>query len=543
MKKLARALTAASLSLSVFAGCSLEPRGYTHLSLEIKPSKRELLRQKRRALQAHSPLQRNLAHLLSAPAGGRDALSSFLIPSTASEFNCFAVNVVGEGIPATDATYLDYSYYPNYCTYPGASSSIVKASTGSVTLELDVPSGADRTIQVVGMQTSSGACPSGQLGSHYADSTVTDLYELGRTVTDVFYEGSVSINSGYDPSNPKSPWGCREFKYYAYTVNATSNLVYSNVIDMTTGTLTSATTATVASPTTPVAIAADPKGRFVWVANATTVQAYKIAPTTGVLTASGSALTIGSGNKSLTVEPYGEFVYLASNTSNQVFSLSINQTTGVLTSVGPITAGGTREVAADPTGQFVYSLNSTPDLFSFNIGATGLLNATGITNPQAPYVGTPPTSMAMDPYGYFLYYADTSGTDGINGSLMEADGSLTDLGMAALGSPYSSLAMLTNFDTGEQWLYALDASFPSIDVYTIDYYTGDLVFQEYIDISATGVAKHITIDPINYYLYLTNNTNGVTVYNVDYETGNISDLGTKTTGTGAIATVVAEVGQ
>jgi hypothetical protein len=122
------------------------------------------------------------------------------IPDTAAGFHCLGVNVVGSGIPTVKlasscgkSVALDLSLY----------SAMIPISGG--TIEISVPVGSARTIQVYGITTSGGACPNPDLFiQNRAGNTATSLpYEIGQTTIDVSADVTVSIKSSYRATAPK----------------------------------------------------------------------------------------------------------------------------------------------------------------------------------------------------------------------------------------------------------------------------------------------------------------------------------------------------
>ena len=108
--------------------------------------------------------------------------------------------------------------------------------------------------------------------------------------------------------------------YFAYVVNGGAHTVSAYSINSSTGALTQVSGSPFATGTGPQGIAADPAGKFLYVANygaggGNTVSAYMINASSGALTqVSGSPFTIGSsgsGPIALAVDPTGKFLYAA----------------------------------------------------------------------------------------------------------------------------------------------------------------------------------------------------------------------------------------
>lgn len=111
-----------------------------------------------------------------------------------------------------------------------------------------------------------------------------------------------------------------------------------------------------------ISVAVDPSGRFAYVVNGTSVSAYDINPSTGMLTTNDNAITVESNiatlsiQSSVTVDPSGRFAYVLTNTSS-AFLYAITAS-GALTPVDkPIFKGIARSIAINPIGRFAYVTN------------------------------------------------------------------------------------------------------------------------------------------------------------------------------------------
>lgn len=140
------------------------------------------------------------------------SLQQGLAPATLSEFECYGVNVVGLGInssnagnnPENPAVVVPKLLAGQSCTYPGVTSAPIQPNE-EVNLTLAVPVGAQRIIQVAGIDDPDGALCSttGPLGQATVNSggsgssVQRGIYELGRAVLDVFGPTSVSIDNTY----------------------------------------------------------------------------------------------------------------------------------------------------------------------------------------------------------------------------------------------------------------------------------------------------------------------------------------------------------
>ena len=105
---------------------------------------------------------------------------------------------------------------------------------------------------------------------------------------------------------------------------------------------------------------------------------YTINATTGALVSIGT-IAAGTSPVSVAVDPAGKFVYVANSGSNDVSMYTINSATGSLTLIGMIAAGlSPSSIAIHPSGKFAYVTNSgSNDVSMYSIGATGSLTLIG----------------------------------------------------------------------------------------------------------------------------------------------------------------------
>ena len=185
---------------ATFTACSLEmPNGKQQLlSIELPTGKASLL---------SNDLQRSLKENESAPMSW-------------TEFNCFAVNVTGIGVKQDPRL---------ACTRPGAKpnnlgiiAGFASAQGGKV--EVMVPAGPARKIELMGLVSSTGSCPNieevlnSMAVERNPNSTATEVeaardvfdhlsnpLKIGEGVADVFDDNSrLNITLTYDPLQPEA---------------------------------------------------------------------------------------------------------------------------------------------------------------------------------------------------------------------------------------------------------------------------------------------------------------------------------------------------
>lgn len=150
------------------------------------------------------------------------------IPGGAAGFDCLAVNIVGQGIPAP-AFFNNIGAKPisailggSPCAYPGVVSPL-RPMSGGGSFELDVPAGPDRVVQILGIRTKNAAigCPAGADGrktfievyeTENGEESFPGVYELGRVRTDLFTSRDLVVPNQFDPERPKSVTRCGELK-------------------------------------------------------------------------------------------------------------------------------------------------------------------------------------------------------------------------------------------------------------------------------------------------------------------------------------------
>jgi 6-phosphogluconolactonase len=194
------------------------------------------------------------------------------------------------------------------------------------------------------------------------------------------------------------------------------------------GTLTAAS-GTQAAGTTPIGMATDSAGKFLFVANqgtfgnpaSGTISAFTISGTTlaavpgSPFSAGSPGVLTGTGPVSVAVTPKASYVYAANQFTNTVSGFSV-ASTGALTPLpGSPYAVGTSPsaVAITPDGNFLYVANTGSNTISaFAICANASVTCVTPDGSLTPVTGSPfsagvgPVSIAADPAGTYLFVAD-----------------------------------------------------------------------------------------------------------------------------------------
>lgn len=131
-------------------------------------------------------------------------------PQAITGFDCLMVNAVGRGIPpqgsyrVEDGKSIDSVIGDllggRYCTYPGIFSQSFSTTTAS-DVTLSIPAGNQRVFQVLGiLDPAHTFCGTGAPVTGESGGAEVFPYEVGRAISDVFQEVSLSITNSYPSS-------------------------------------------------------------------------------------------------------------------------------------------------------------------------------------------------------------------------------------------------------------------------------------------------------------------------------------------------------
>jgi YVTN family beta-propeller protein len=193
---------------------------------------------------------------------------------------------------------------------------------------------------------------------------------------------------------------------FAYVANSGSNSVSGFTIDSGTGNLSQIGVGPTSVGTTPQSVAVDQSGQFLYVVTAGTVPgriaAFKIQAgggQDGQLAAVGLPINTGLTPVNIAIDPSGKWVFVTNSGDGTLSVYRIDGTTGTLTLVSaPIPVGNKPDgVTVDPSGKFVYvtiwgpdpPAPAAPGVVAYTLDpGTGLLT---LVNTFA--VGTQPTAV------------------------------------------------------------------------------------------------------------------------------------------------------
>ena len=365
------------------------------------------------------------------------------------------------------------------------------------------------------------------------------------TVTD-FESSTVVARASLTVTNatPVGPTGTR----FAYVANRTSGTLSVYTVNADSGAFTLSGTP-IATGTNPQAVAVDPSGRFVYVANEGagapnlgSISAYTVDEVTGQLTPfpaiSGAPYPAGTTPVALatvTTSTGQEFLLSADSVGGTVRVFSIDAGSGTLTPVGsPISSGGKNPVsiAVSPNGQFAYVVNAgdgvTPgSVQAFSISPSGVLAPIG----SSVQAGVNAQSVAVTADGKYVYVANTRDNSISAFAADSMTGALTSVGVAgdstAMG-PYALTAV-------GGYLYVANRDSNNVSVFAINSANGTLTSAAPPSVTVGTSPEAITTDATGTYLYVTNLvSNNVSTFTINSSSGALSPIGGA--GSGVVAT-------
>ncbi|MEO6829466.1 MAG: beta-propeller fold lactonase family protein [Acidobacteriaceae bacterium] len=312
------------------------------------------------------------------------------------------------------------------------------------------------------------------------------------------------------------------YSSFAYIANRQTQTLEMIPIPKATFTSLPAGTST-ALGTPPSALAATPKGTFLYLATAGgPIFVYAIGTNGAVTIGNGGTpvVTTGFAPGWMTVDPSGNFLFIVSAVSPVLFEYQIDPTTGVLSVVGSpqgnaLSGGTPTQIYIPPNEQAVYvglGIGGV-DAFGFD-SSSGTLgnrihispktsngvadNALGGDNKSAflfigetgtgvrvfsiasgaltEVSGSPFTSplgqsaIVVDPTNTYVYVASSS-TSGINGYTLAASGALTPLATSPFSTGANPVAMSLD-STGKYLLVIANGGNPDLQVFSFDASTG-----------------------------------------------------------------------
>jgi len=310
---------------------------------------------------------------------------------------------------------------------------------------------------------------------------------------------------------------CRTDGRYAFVSDYYANSVTAFSIETISGNLALVNSAP--SDANPTAIAVTPNGAFVYTANAgaADISIYAVNAATGALTGVGTQSTgAGSTPSGITVDPSGQFVLATDSAGGTglgtVLVFLIDPTNGALTQVAgspfataPFPGTSPSSVAVDPSDRYVFATNQYHPplgLAGYTLNATpGSGDLTQFSTWQVP-TGNNPVWVTVDPLDRFVYVSNNTDAT-LSGWTIGAGGALT----AVTGSPFAggfaggANPEIIAIDPTGQFLYVTDSLNDQIVAFTIDQTTGALTPMASLLTVVGDGAFALAIDPSGQFVY------------------------------------------
>jgi 3-carboxymuconate cyclase len=355
-------------------------------------------------------------------------------------------------------------------------------------------------------------------------------------------------------------------KYFAYVANLQSNTISAYDVGSD-GTLSSVGSPVSASDAGgPRAVAADPAGQFLYVANgslwnyddsptfvkAANVSVFKIG-SDGTLSPAGSPVYSSVEDStyiSLAVDPAGQFVYVADGgPSRRILTYRTNSSSGALSLVGnpKVIDDFPESIAVKPAGRFVYvAANGQRNTDASHVWAfqssSGELTSLGsiLTGSDTDRYANP-GSMAVDPTGHYICVVKQNGV--VSNLTIGSDGTLSPAASAT-----AVISTAVTIDPTGQFVYVANGS-GTVSAFKIES-GGTLTPVDGNPFGSNlGTISSITVDPAGNFLYVANqgswsgnnlSQGTVSAFKIDPSSGALSLIGTFNADLGPVSIIIVK---
>jgi len=332
------------------------------------------------------------------------------------------------------------------------------------------------------------------------------------------FTGSLALNAQNQFNFPQPQ--------FVFVANQTSDNISVFAIDADSGALTQVPGSPFPGGPEPVAVAADPNGKFAYVVNQNypyyqgNISVYAINRASGALTpVEGSPFFDSTGEPyGVAINPAGKFLYAPGVFSDQVAAYTIDATSGALTPMAGYfgTAGQPEGIAIDPTGRFAYAPNSlSDDVSAYTIDPTsGAL--TQVEGSPFPTGGATPAgveNVAFDAAGRFAYVTNVNSGQISIFAINPSSGALAQVAGSPYqdpeGSPWGETA-----DSAGRFLYVANVG-NNISVFAINTNSGALTPIAGSPFPAGSYPACIAIDHTGRFAYVTNTqSNNISAFTI-----------------------------
>jgi 6-phosphogluconolactonase len=291
------------------------------------------------------------------------------------------------------------------------------------------------------------------------------------------------------------------------------------------------------------AIVLDPAKAFAYLAESAPtnqIQRYSI-DSNGALSAISGGVPTGNNPVALAIDPGGKFLFVANQASNSVSVFSIGSNASLTQVPGsPFSVTDPVALAVPSTGNFLYvadQLDSVVDIFSFD--SAGKLTPVGL--PIVLTSGTSPTAIAINPAGTFLYVTNAQ-TNNVNAFTI-ASGPPTPGDLIPIaGSPFAAggfRPVAATIDPSGQYLYVVDQDSNQISGFRIAAVTGQLTAVLNSPYNTGPFPTFVAVSPSNKYVYVSNGgAASISGYSINAASGQLTPA-SATTSTGSTPAWIA----
>ena len=298
---------------------------------------------------------------------------------------------------------------------------------------------------------------------------------------------------------------------------------------------------TTGANTMPVAIKFTPDGQAAFVVNkgvppsgTDSIATYTVNGD-GSLSSSGANVAAGGPNPvALAIDPGGKFLFVANEGTGGISgtsSISVYTISGATVSLSTTvpTDDFASGLAVSPTGNFLYVTNTigAPPALQGELTQYSFDATTGnLTKVNTYLAGTTPAGITITPKGEYLYVSNF-GSNNISGFVIASDGTLSP----ATHSPYSLGAGVgpqsIEVDPAFNYLYVADYTSNQVSGFLISAASGALTPLTPNAVSTGFGPSGLAIDPTGVYVYTTNiGTSTLSGFHVDSLTGKLGPIQT-----------------
>jgi 6-phosphogluconolactonase len=294
-----------------------------------------------------------------------------------------------------------------------------------------------------------------------------------------------------------------------YVATQASAQIWGYLANFNNGSLSAISGSPYAAQPAATAIVLDPAKAFAYVAeSAPTNQIDRFSiDSNGALTAISGGVPAGNSPVALAIDPGGKFLFVANQLSNNISVFSIGSNADLSEVSGsPFPVTDPVALAVPSSGNLLYvadQLNSAIDIFSFD--SAGKLTLLGFPVPLT--AGTAPSAIAINPAGTFLYVTNAQTNNVSAFTIAKAAPNTPGDLIPIAGSPFATggfKPVSATVDPSGQFLYVVDQGSNQISGFRIAPVTGRLSATLNSPYNTGALPTFVAISPSNKYLYVSN---------------------------------------